>query len=171
MSTRKILRAGGLGAAVLTITTVLLCCRAPQQRGPDREPAPQPAEVPPAAVEPPPTAAKPAEPPPPEKPRQEKPRPPRLPDYLALLDRFETDEGFTLNVELTPPNRLAIDTRNVQRLRIDRDRLPLSQDRSVVLQLDGQGFEWTAGSDVSVFERSANGVWRGMHDSERQGSP
>ena len=56
--------------------------------------------------------------------------------------------------------RLVIETRNVRRLRIDRQRAELSQRRSVALQIDGQGLEWLARSQVSEFERSVNGEWK-----------
>lgn len=52
-----------------------------------------------------------------------------------------------------------IETRNVQRLHIDRDTSPLDRNRSVALILDGQGLEWLARSKVVEFERSPNGVW------------
>ena len=107
-------------------------------------PLPEPAE---------PSAAKPAEAPPaaPEK--------PELPDYLTLAARFDSQQPAHATVLGAADHRLAIDTRNVQRLRIDRERLPFKHDRSIALILDGQGIEWLANSRVVEFERSANGAW------------
>jgi hypothetical protein len=62
-------------------------------------------------------------------------------------------------VDASSPERLVIDTHNVRRILIDRERAPLLLNRSVVLRLDGQGIEWTADSRTRVFERSINGEW------------
>ena len=85
--------------------------------------------------------------------------PPDLPDYITVLERFQTDEPARVELAITSPERLVIDTQNVRRLRVDRQRLPMNTRRSIVLRLDGQGIEWTADSDVSEFERSVNGEW------------
>lgn len=109
-------------------------------------PAPTPAPVPPAEQSPGP-AIVPAD------------TPPELPDYLAVLERFHPGEPIRVKAEPAAPDRLVIETRNVSRLRIERNLLPLRSDRSIVLRLDGQAMEWLAGSSVSEFERSINGVW------------
>ncbi len=84
---------------------------------------------------------------------------PSVSEYLTVLERYEPQKPATARAQTGPGNRLTIDTRNVRRLRIDRDAVPLRADRNIVLQLDGQGFEWLAGSRVTEFERSDNGVW------------
>ncbi len=84
---------------------------------------------------------------------------PEIPDYVTILERYNPQQRATITVRPEPGNRLSIDTHNVRRLHIDRDRIPLNRRRSVSLQLDGQGVEWLANSKVEEFERSANGVW------------
>jgi len=79
--------------------------------------------------------------------------------YLTVLEPYDPQRPVAARGQSATGNRLIIDTRNVRRLRIDRDALPLRADRHIVLQLDGQGFEWLAGSQVTEFERSDNGVW------------
>ena len=116
-----------------------------------REPAEPPADSPP--LPPPPVGAGTEAPPPAEPPV------PELPEYVRVLERFDPGQKADVRIELTPPRRLAIDTQNVQRLWIDRDALPLARYRSIILQLDGQGIEWTPQSSTTMFERSVNGVW------------
>jgi hypothetical protein len=84
---------------------------------------------------------------------------PELPEYLTILAPIRTDAPATARVLKCGDQRLAIETRNVHRLRIDRDRLPLNPRRSIALVLDGQSLEWLARSQVEEFERSPNGVW------------
>lgn len=84
---------------------------------------------------------------------------PDLPNYLAIVSRVDPRQVAQIEVLSAAGHRLALDTRNVGRLRIDRQRLPLRRDRSIALILDGQGFEWRADSKVIEFERSINGVW------------
>ncbi len=75
---------------------------------------------------------------------------PSVSEYLTVLERYEPQKPATARAQTGPGNRLTIDT---------RDAVPLRADRNIVLQLDGQGFEWLAGSRVTEFERSDNGVW------------
>ncbi len=122
-----------------------------EQTQPPTRPAPKPA----------PDTARPTPPPPPpptEVPREEAAAP-ELPDYLAVVSKGDLAPGYELQVLTVAGRKLSIDTRNVQRLRIDRDKLPLETDRSIALILDGQGFEWRADSDIEEFVRSPNGVW------------
>jgi hypothetical protein len=95
---------------------------------------------------------------------------PETPDYLTILDRFNSRERASASARVEPGNRLVIDTRNVRRLRIERRELPLDARRTIVLQLDGQGIEWLAKSRVVEFERSPNGEWMPVKPS-RSGRP
>lgn len=92
------------------------------------------------------------------------PAPPALPSYVRVLERFDPQEPARVHVEISSARRLVIETDNVQRLRIDRARLPMATHRSIVLRLDGQGIEWTPRSTVREFQRSPNGVWSAVRD-------
>jgi len=84
---------------------------------------------------------------------------PELPEYLTILAPIRSDTPARARVLQCGDQRLVIETRNVHRVRIDRDRLPLNPRRSIALVLDGQSLEWLARSKVEEFERSPNGVW------------
>lgn len=175
MSRRRLARVATLAVGLTLALGWLVCCTSSQPHGapaistpdapsaqpvdePDR-PTPAPAAKPPAAehdgtAQPAPGPAQITPPtPPPTEPPQE------LPDYLGVTARFDQSKPAFVDFEVTSPNRLAIETRNVRRLWIDRAALPLRTDRSIVLQLDGQGIEWTPTSTTTVFERSPNGAW------------
>jgi hypothetical protein len=76
-----------------------------------------------------------------------------------VLGRFDDRRPADLTIIEAAGRRLALDTRNVRRLRITRAQLPLERDRSLVLILDGQGIEWRADSTVEEFERAETGAW------------
>jgi hypothetical protein len=84
---------------------------------------------------------------------------PEPPDYVTIVARFISSNRAAAEVQVEAGNRLVIDTHNVRRLHIDRDRVPLNRRRSISLQLDGQGLEWLAHSKVVEFERSMAGEW------------
>lgn len=84
---------------------------------------------------------------------------PELPDYVEILERFDPQRPASVTVHTETGNRLVVLTRNVRRMRIDRERVPLDRRRSISLQLDGQGMEWLARSPVDEFIRSVNGPW------------
>ncbi len=84
---------------------------------------------------------------------------PEIPDYVTIVARFNAQQRAGVEVHAEAGNRLVIDTHNVRRLHIDRDRVPLDRRRSISLQLDGQGLEWLASSKVVEFERAMNGEW------------
>lgn len=88
----------------------------------------------------------------------EEPEPP-LPPYLSVVERI--DPGQQARVYATPiaPNKLEVTTENVKRLRLTRERLPLSRHRSTVLRIDGQGIEWTPKYVAVELERSPAGAW------------
>jgi hypothetical protein len=136
---------------VVLVGTVILVpgCESQPPAG-ERKPQSRPAEKP---LEEPRGESPPAEP------RDTEPAEPELPEYLTLLERFDRTRAVQLEVLSAAGRRLAIDTHNVRRLRIDRAQLPLQRDRSIALILDGQGIEWRADSKVVEFERSENGVW------------
>jgi len=126
----------------------------------ERRPTSHPATAPTASA---PTAQPPASQPAATQPTAPASQPsaagPELPEYLTIVERFKPAERAAAQVTTETGNRLVIDTRNVRRLRIDRDRVPLNQRRSIALLLDGQGLEWLPHSKVVEFERSVNGGW------------
>lgn len=81
------------------------------------------------------------------------------PRYITIIARFEPQQRAVVEAQREDGNRLVIETRNVRRLRIDRAQAELNLRRSVALQIDGQGLEWLAKSEVTEFERSVNGEW------------
>lgn len=91
---------------------------------------------------------------------------PELPSYVTVIERYESGKPARLTAATPGGRRLTLDTRNVRRIRIDRDDVPMAGKGSVALALDGQVFEWVANSQVAVFERSENGVWRPVPPDE-----
>jgi hypothetical protein len=81
------------------------------------------------------------------------------PDYLVVVARYKEHERAKASARIEPGNRLVVETYNVRRLHIDREKLALDRRRSISLQLDGQGIEWTPRSSIVEFERSINGLW------------
>ncbi len=86
--------------------------------------------------------------------------PPRVPDYMTILARFDEREPFELSASARRPSVLEIRSRNVQRIRLARAELPLEKSRSVMIRIDGYGIEWTPRRSVVELERSQNGAWR-----------
>jgi len=82
------------------------------------------------------------------------------PDYVSVVDRYRPSAPASVRAATERGNRLVIETRNVKRLRIERSKAPLDPDRSIALELDGQGIEWLRYSQVTEFERSTNGDWK-----------
>lgn len=173
--TRKRARTLFLGAAggLLLCSLTLVCCQRPTTRveatAPPKEN--QPAEPPPAVVarpvqQPPavqPTPAPTHDPPsaaPPsninmDQPAESKPPPP----FLAVVEEINPARRSTVTAELHPPRKLVVNTTNVKRLRLTRERLPLTHSRSIVLRIDDQGIEWTSKHVAIELERSAAGEW------------
>ena len=87
---------------------------------------------------------------------------PEPPEWVTILARFDPHERARVRVHTEAGNQLVLETRNVQRLRIDRDLVPLDHRRSISLQLDGQGIEWRVKSEVCEFERTVNGEWQAV---------
>lgn len=136
---------------VILIGMLTACDTAPPAAPREPQSRPTTTTAPPPATAQTPTSSQPPE---------TRPQEPQPPKYLTVLDKYRRGEPITLNVQDGPGRRLSIDTRNVRRLRIDRDNLPFDGRRTIILQLDGQGFEWLARSGVEVFERSDVGEWR-----------
>jgi hypothetical protein len=84
---------------------------------------------------------------------------PVLPRYLEIVEETDPIQRASIEVTLTPPRKLELDTRNVKLLRLTRDGLPLTRSRSIVLQIDGQGIEWTPKYMAVELERSPAGEW------------
>ncbi|MBP9025854.1 MAG: hypothetical protein KBH81_06890, partial [Phycisphaerae bacterium] len=83
------------------------------------EPQETPETPPAAAIEPAPAV-------PPEAP---KPAEPELPPYIRVVERFRPSEPALVHLDDSSPERLVIETRNVRRLWIDRERAPLVTNR------------------------------------------
>ncbi|MGD8453117.1 MAG: hypothetical protein PVJ57_14965 [Phycisphaerae bacterium] len=150
---------GLLGVALLLVG----CDGSGRRDVPAGEPPPatQPAEKPDEAATAEPATTQPAT----ELTPGEAAEPPEpLPDYIRVLERYDASEPARVHYEITSPHRLALETFNVRRLRIERRGLPMATSGSLALRLDGQVIEWTADSTVVEFERSANGVWVGVHE-------
>jgi len=142
-------------AAPLTSPEPVIAPSAPPAAG--AEPQETPETPPAAAIEPAPAR-------PPEAP---KPAEPELPPYIRVVERFRPSEPALVHLDDSSPERLVVETRNVRRLWIDRERAPLVTNRSVVLRLDGQGIEWTGDSRTREFEKSVNGEWGPARERKR----
>jgi hypothetical protein len=88
----------------------------------------------------------------------EKPEP-KTPRYLAIVEQVDADQDAKVQATIRPPTGLELETENVKRLRITREGLPLVQNRSIVLRIDGQGIEWTRHYVAVELERSSAGTW------------
>ena len=76
-----------------------------------------------------------------------------------LAHRVDGQKSFRARGEISLPSRLIVTTDNVQRLRVDRRKLPFKRGRSVALLIDGQGIELTGRHDIVEIVRSRNGDW------------
>lgn len=85
-----------------------------------------------------------------------------LPDFIEVIERFNDTQPSRTQAWPTPPSRLVIDTENVKRMRIHREKLKLVRDRSIALFLDQQGIEWTTRVETLELERSPTGAWRAV---------
>lgn len=82
------------------------------------------------------------------------------PEFVRVQSKADVGKGSRVLAKVeSQGRRLTIDTENVTQLEIRRDLLDLPRDRSIVLYLDGQLFEWTRDSRVTEFRRSPAGVW------------
>ncbi len=81
------------------------------------------------------------------------------PDYIRIVEAFEPGERSKVRARVENGRRLIIDTTNVKRLRIFRDRLTIARGRTIALLIDGQGIEWRSSSRTEEFERSQTGDW------------
>jgi hypothetical protein len=145
-------RAGWLGIGMV-IGLLGAGCESQPPAGAQR-PQSRPTAGKPVAPTPEPPGAAVAEPAEPAAPAE-----PELPNYLTLVARIDARQPARAEVLGAAEQRLAVNTHNVKRLRIERGRLPFRKDRSIALILDGQGIEWRADSKVVEFERSPNGAW------------
>ncbi len=84
---------------------------------------------------------------------------PQLPRYLEVVEEIDPARQPAVEVTLTAPRTLELDTHNVKRLRLTREGLPLTRNRSIVLRIDGQGIEWTPKYVAVELERSPAGEW------------
>ena len=84
---------------------------------------------------------------------------PKTPRYLAIVEEIHPDRQASVRATVRSPTKLELETENVKRLRITREGLPLVQNRSIVLRIDGQGIEWTRHYVAVELERSSAGTW------------
>ncbi len=90
---------------------------------------------------------------------EETAKPPPIPDYLTVLERVDDHAAVNVTGQTLGRSRLVIETRNVQRLRIRRDKLAFAPGRSIALRLDDQVFELRSRTDLVEMQRSRNGEW------------
>ncbi|MEW6252188.1 MAG: hypothetical protein AB1716_16235 [Planctomycetota bacterium] len=166
-------------AAALTVALPLCACQQPH-RDPGQPPLrpndaqrpvdqPVAAESPPAGTQRPPTQREPeAGRPAPIEPIIVERIPPAIesPEYVTVLERYDDAVPARVAARVEPGNRLVLDTQNVRRIHIDRPRSGTDIDQSVSLQLDGQGIEWLAHSEVREFARSPNGIWSAVRAAQ-----
>ncbi|MBW7906028.1 MAG: hypothetical protein LC135_17330 [Phycisphaerae bacterium] len=129
----------------------------PAPRSADAQPATEPVE--PAAPEPRPADAAPAAPPPDDGAIAARADNPYAIPYLRILELRSAAEPPVVTPRLEGEQVLVLETRNVQRLRITREHLAIRRDRSVILRIDGQNFEWTRRYDSIELHRDQNGFW------------
>jgi len=122
------------------------------------EPTDTPAPAPRNDTSTPQAAAKPDETAPEESARDDEPL--ELPDYLVVLERLRPKASCMVRGREFPPSRLELLTENVSRLKIVRRKLALQQQRSIVIQIDGQGIEWTPKVEVVELVRTPSGIWK-----------
>jgi cytoskeletal protein RodZ len=84
---------------------------------------------------------------------------PELPRYLEIIEEIDPAREPSIEATVAPPQKLELNTRNVKLLRLTREGLPLTRNRSIVLQIDGQGIEWTPKYVAVELERSPAGAW------------
>ena len=166
---------GAVGLAMIGCLTLVCCQKPTAQVETDQTPEvakPEPTPAPVVTQKPPTQTAEPVAAPPPPTPQPSQPgadavinmdqdeaKKPPLPPFLAVVEEINPTDRSTVNATITPPRKLALETDNVKRLRLTRERLPLARNRSIVLQIDGQGIEWTAKHIAIELERSSAGEW------------
>lgn len=126
---------------------------------PSHQPAPPPSAEPSIGTvpaEPPQAGNQPAPPQPPDQPPGQ-----TTPDFITILGRFDLAADASVNSQIDG-NHLVVDTHNVRRLRMNRELLPVRQDRSIALTLDGQGIEWRSSSETVELQRTPAGAWQAV---------
>ncbi len=123
------------------------------------QPAAAPAPQPRAAAESR-AAGPPAPTPPPSLPTSPPRAPAPPPAYVAILEPVDPTDGTAVHTIVEAPDRVRLRTRNIRRLSITRHGSPLVRDRSVVLRIDTQVFEWLPRYTALELTRSENGIWR-----------
>jgi hypothetical protein len=75
------------------------------------------------------------------------------------LQKIDVTAPISVNASTAQHYRLMVETRNVQKMRFDRDRIDFAAGRSIALLLDNQAFEVQSDTLSVEFERSRNGEW------------
>jgi hypothetical protein len=86
-------------------------------------------------------------------------RPSTLSRPLAILSKLDPVRPGTLRATLMSDSLLAIDTENVQTLRLDLLNLPRQQPGRLIVRIDGQGIEITGKNQIIYLQRSTTGEW------------
>lgn len=89
-------------------------------------------------------------------------RDPEKDDQPGWLRITELAEGAALGGtrgSFPEPNRIYVDTHDVQRLRLHLGQLPIEANRRIILQIDGHGIELRRGRAYIDLERRHTGVW------------
>lgn len=84
---------------------------------------------------------------------------PPVPEFVRVESKADVGRKSSVVAKVEAEGRLTIETDNVTGLQIRRELLDLPRNRSTLLYLDGQVFEWTPASKVTEFRRSPAGVW------------
>lgn len=91
---------------------------------------------------------------------------PKLPDYITIVQREQSDATARVDFELSGTDRLTLSTANVKRLRITRENSPLEKRRSVAIRIDGRGIEWTPKRQTLLLEHTPTGDWVAVDESK-----
>ena len=85
--------------------------------------------------------------------------------WVRVMKFFNQGPPAGVEAHWEGPNRITIDTQNVQLLSLDLGQLPVDRRKSVVLRLNGQGIQLSSGhGPVVQFERGQAGTWRLLRD-------
>lgn len=85
--------------------------------------------------------------------------PPALPPGVTVIEEERPAATTSVRVQVDAGERVTIETRNVKRMRIHRQRLGVSGRRSAVLRIDDQVLEWTREAEIVELDRTRHGIW------------
>ena len=82
-----------------------------------------------------------------------------VPEFIRIEGLDRAGRSPRMRATVAAGNQLILDTENITRFAIAREKLEMARDRSIVLRIDGQTMEWRANSPVREFVRSQSGIW------------